>query len=144
MLLVPVVTADPSEPCVLMVRSYASVVSKPDREVVDPVLSKHQDVVCVCVLVQKTSLVVDNDRVYDQVSILCFSQGGRRLCGRVIVVLRCLVFTASFTGSLFRHSGCECIPTFRQITLRLGARPPRKHTTSPSFHDARGIFVFTR
>ena len=51
MLLVSVVTADPSEPCVLMARRFASAVSKPDREVVDPVLSKHQDVVCVCVCV---------------------------------------------------------------------------------------------
>lgn len=73
MLLVPVVTADPSEPCVLMVRSYASVVSKPDREVVDHVLSKHQDVVCVCVHVQKTSLVVDNDRVCATRSRSCVS-----------------------------------------------------------------------
>lgn len=62
-----------------------------------------------------THFRIDNEYVCIQTHLdFIFCQGGWCLCG--CVWLSPSVFTASFTGSLYRNLGCECIPTFHLIS----------------------------
>lgn len=145
MLLVSTVTTDPAEPCVLMVWRYASAVSKARVGSWGTSLIKipgWRSCVrwCVCVQNRWTVLVLDNERVCIQTHLdFIFSQGGRCLCGCVWLSPSVLLYSpvASFMGSLFRNLGCECIPTFRPISLRVG-----KHSTARSFWKWGSIPVF--
>lgn len=77
--------------------------------------------------------------VASRVTCLPHSRSSRMMFGLVLSqrvvdepVARFFSSSATFTGSLFRHSGCERIPAFQTLSLRMGSRPARKPTTSLS------------
>lgn len=101
---------------------------KQDWEVKSPIkTSRWRLFECVDKKKRWTTLILDNEYVCIQTHLdFIFCQGGRCLCG--CVRLSPSVFTASFTGSLYRNLGCECIPTFHLISY---AWAPIQHTNTP-------------
>lgn len=138
MLLVSMVTAERSEPCVWR---YASAVSKPDWAVKEPLLHQMGFVfvsMCVCVFINDGLCSFYIMNVCVNTSWFNFLAGWSMFLWVCVIVAFCSpVFTASFVGSLFRHLGCECIPTFQTISLRMGSRPAHKRATSQSFLEMR-------